>query len=387
MVRSLILQYDGLNEDLPQFFEGAAGTLSRIAAFRFICDCLSWPPPERLSRAVSGEDFSWTELIALAHEYRVSSAVAAGLSEAGVSDLLLKDAAVYFASTATHCRQRSKQIRSQAIDVAQILNAIGVTPLFMKGGAHLSAGLYPDPGMRQMADLDILVPAERIDDCVAVLGRNGITRAGDHIHPRAHHHQPLVRSDYPLPIELHHEVLAYPNEDFLPAGEMRETCTVLVLRGARIAVPSPTCAAIHAIAHAQLTDLDYVYGRFDLRGLLDLALLTHARGDALDWDSVCQRFDDHGKQTALGYQLSCAADLMGLFVQPPSQISKTSQLLYARALYLVERPQLLSLGHRLLRPLILLRKEVSEPDLRRRLAANMADRAWWRRHLRMLMGR
>ena len=124
-----------------------------------------------------------------------------------------------------------------------------------------------------------------------------------------------------------------------------------------------------------------------MRGLLDLVLLACTHGEALDWNRICGRFEDHGKQTALGYHLLCAGDLVGVEVKPPGENPKASQLLYRRALYLVERPKLLSLGFRLVRPLVLLGKELSEPDLRRRLAGNMADRAWWQRHLRMLMGR
>jgi len=222
---------------------------------------------------------------------------------------------------------------------------------------------------------------------VAALERNGITKADDYIHPRAHHHQPLVHPDFPVPIELHHEVMAHPNNGFLTSEEMRETCSTHTFGKARIAVPSPTHAATLAMAHAQLTNFDYIYGRIELRGLLDLALLAHVHGDALDWSGICRRFEDYGKRTALGYQLMSGSDLVNVSVRPPSEISKISQLLYRRALYLVEKPELLSIGFRLLRPTVLLGRELSDSGLRRRLVGNIADRAWWRRHLQMLMGR
>src|SRR5262249_35630046 len=146
---------------------------------------------------------------------------------------------------------------------------------------NLLAGLYPDIGMRQMADLDVLLPAKRVNDCVAKLADHGMTFIGDPVHPRSHHCRAL--SGLPVPIELHHTVLAYPNGEFLRSEEFIASAIELENYGVRMAVPSPVWAVMHNIAHAQLSDHDYVYGRIDLRSLLDLALLSHAHHDKLDW--------------------------------------------------------------------------------------------------------
>src|SRR5262249_5837673 len=154
----------------------------------------------------------------LAHEYRVSSTVACAIRANG-HESLPRGVKAYFDGLANHYRQRNEEIRGEAVKIATIFNEIDVIPVFMKGGANLLAGLYPDIGMRQMADLDILVPAVRINDCVAKLADHGMTLIGDPIHPRSHHCRALTGIGLPLPIELHHTVLAYPNGGFLRSEE------------------------------------------------------------------------------------------------------------------------------------------------------------------------
>jgi hypothetical protein len=356
--------------------------MSRTSAFHFLCECLSCIPDARQPVFNFDDDFSWTIFIALTHEYRVSSMMAGALNRLPSSSSLPNAVRLFFSGIATHHRQRNELVRVEAIEVAQILNGIGVRPLFMKGGAHLLTDLYPDIAMRQVSDLDILVPAERINDCVAALGIEGITQLTDYQHPRAHHHPQLGRTDLPVPIELHHRVLAYPHCDFLPAEEMGSAPLEVAGHGVNASVPTPTIAVIHNIAHAQLSNHDCIYGRLDLRGLLDLALLSNARDGKIDWDQVNSRFVDAGWRQALEYHLQWARRLGAKI--PSSRVSAASKLLCRRAAYQVHKPKLMALSVRALRPFILLRRELSDSGLRRRLMRNAVKLEWWKRHLRMV---
>jgi len=325
---------------------------------------------------------SWATLIALSHEYRVSSALALAVETSSPSDVPA-GVDVLLSSLASHMRRRNERIYKEAIEVAGILNGIGVTPVFMKGGAHLLAGLYPDIAIRQLADLDILVPATRLDDCVAALNERRIEGLTAYLHPRSHHCQPLGRSDLPVPIELHHEVLAYPSSSFLTSEEMQSSAGRLTIRGVHVGVPSPTHAVMHCIAHAQLNDHDHLYGRVDLRGLLDLALLSYHHRNAIDWIQVSRRFSHAGYRLAFGYHVLWARRL-GAEVPAVGRINGFSKLLYRRATFHMRRPKMLSLSVRLIRPLVLLRRELSDQGLRRRLVGNLLNVDWWKRHLRML---
>lgn len=359
--------------------------MSRIAAFRFLCACLGGQPLRRLHELSNKPDFSWSVLLTLAHEYHVASALHPILERNGQTNLLPEAAAVFLSGNASHRRLHNERLREGALEVAGILNQIGVVPLFLKGGAHLLAGLYPDPAMRVMADLDILIPGTKVDQCVAVLQEAGFAHSTDYRHPREHHRPPLVREDLPAPIELHHDVMAHPFGSFLETDEIRRSSRLLPVDGLRIAVPSPSLALVHNIAHAQLSDSNYLFGRIDLRGLLDFALITQTCGGELEWQRIDKRFKAYGKKTALNYHLLCASDLLGVAV--PGHKDAVARFFYRRAVYQVKWPKALDVSVRALRPWTLLRRELSTSSLRRRLLRNMGDRAWWGRHLNLLLGR
>lgn len=370
---------------------GVVKDLSRAAAFQFLCDCLAWPEgavePEALRRIAESKSFRWTSFVAVAYQYRVASAVPFALQKLALRDVLPPGTIDYFDGLAATVRRRNAQVLDQAIELAEILNVIQVTPVLLKGGANLLRGLYPDPAMREMTDLDVLVPADRIDDCAACLRDKGFRPLTDERHPRRHHHPPLGRAGSPLPIELHHRVLAYPYDEFLTADDVYETAIMLDSYDAPIAVPSPTCSVMHNVAHAQLSNHDYLYGRIDLRALVDFALLSRAYRSDIDWSGIGRRFSCRRGGTALNFHLLCARDLLRTQIAGLDGFNAVTRLLYRRARYLAARPALLDLGVRLMRPWLLLRRELSDPALRRRLARNITDRSWWARHLRLLAGR
>jgi hypothetical protein len=364
-------------------FGSITGEMSRLSEFRVLCDCLSKiaTGQEWHEACLENLDFSWATFIGLAHEYRVSSTIACAVRHAHAS--IPTAATAYLNGLTSHFRRRNEEIRNEAIKVATILNDIDVIPIFLKGGAHLLAGLYPDVAMRHMVDLDILVPAMRIEDCVAKLADHGITSTESYIHPRSHHCRPLSSNSLPVSIELHHSVLAYPNGDFLSSEELIASAIELDNYGVRIAVPSPACAVIHNIAHAQLNDHDYVYGRIDLRSLVDLALLSRAHRHKLDWSEISKRFVDSGWRYAWEYTAQWLRRLGGE-IPGLESISTISRSLYLRALYHMRSPKMLSLNVRLLRVCILLGRELSDVGLRRRLAGNLVKADWWKRHLQFL---
>lgn len=357
--------------------------MSRGSAFSFLCDCLSSIPADTQLTPNLLSSADWSAVTSLAHEYRVSAALAWALEKASPKSSLPRGIRSFFASLAARQRQSNERVRDEIVEVGNILNGIGVVPLQLKGGAHLFADLYPDPAIRQMADLDILVLSSRLDESVMAMKKSGLVELSSYQHPRAHHHAALGRDDLVVPIELHHDVLACPHGTFLTSKEMFASSLQVTKHGVRIALPSATHAVIHNIAHAQLNDHDSVYGRIDLRGLLDLALLSNVHAKAIDWDEVYRRFIDARHQTALEYHMHWARRL-GAKVPSRSRMSVTSKLLYRRAAYQVLKPNLTGLSVRLLRPLVLLRRELSDSLLRRRLAGNLLTLEWWRRHLRML---
>lgn len=90
----------------------------------------------------------------------------------------------------------------------------GVPAMLLKGAA-LTETVYPDPALRQMSDLDILVPEDQLDVANRVLGAIGYSRATEVRRPRdtaawmrEHHlHDPaLIDAEERIAVELHRHI-------------------------------------------------------------------------------------------------------------------------------------------------------------------------------------
>ena len=233
--------------------------MSRAVAFNTLLEYLS-----QLVREFQVEQrrgyFSWPEVIALAHEYRVSSALGCTL-RCSCADHAPSEVIKLLRTLSAHQRFRNEQARKAVIEIGIILNDIGIIPVVMKGGAHILTNLYPDPAARQISDLDLLVPASRIDECRKALSAHKFEPLSDYSHPRAHDSPLLSKEGLPTPLELHHQVLSFPHWNFLSPDEIYSSAARMKLSGATFFVPSPMNAVIHCIAHAQMNDHDYLYGR------------------------------------------------------------------------------------------------------------------------------
>jgi len=110
--------------------------------------------------------------------------------------------------------------QSEALTViAQALEAEGIEPVILKGGA-LAHTVYPEPALRPMEDLDILVAPERLEQARQALSRQGFQApAPVNRYQRLSHQLPIAQGkqdDVPIFVELHRTVLnsalgAYPN--------------------------------------------------------------------------------------------------------------------------------------------------------------------------------
>jgi hypothetical protein len=171
----------------------------------------------------------------------------------------------------------------------------GIEPLLLKGAANLTDGLYPDPGMRIVGDLDLLIPAESASAASAILARAGfddIERGPVRRAPRtAHHHLPMQRHrDTGIGIELHHAILALPYERMLDPVRTRQSARAVLFRGRALAIPTPTARVLHNIVHDQLVDGAYGRRSVSLRQLLELALLCRRYRDEIDWHELDRAF-------------------------------------------------------------------------------------------------
>lgn len=192
------------------------------------------------------------------------------------------------------------------------LDAAGLRPLLYKGAALV--GRYPEPGLRPMDDVDIVLPRAQVPDAVAVLERAG-WRRGSHGSPGQAPRRPVVEDpdyDVPmihpqtggLPLELHHDL----HRRWQRTNDLDASC----LWGARSAsslfeqpvwTVSPELEMLALAAHAAKPF--HAFSR--LIWVVDLVVVTEA--SEIAWDEVGQLATRLRCRTALAVGLRLAQRL------------------------------------------------------------------------------
>jgi len=259
----------------------------------------SFSPSERiLASLVSGgsqpgeiRDEQWEELIDLALDHGLGGMLLWSLRQGGYAIQgdsrwqSLVDAA------------RSSGRHSLLIEKARWLAAIsfdqaGIPAIWLKGIA-LSHTHYPEPHLRTMGDLDVLVPKDGLAAAKEALLAQGFRPAGIDFFElggftdQARHHECLLSRTGQVKLELHFRLLVpsihYRMEDSDLNWFWSQTQELSQDRPS-FQVLKPEANLLHLCGHVMLQNQGE---RLDLLHLLDLHLLVTK--SALDWDLIIEQ--------------------------------------------------------------------------------------------------
>jgi len=87
-----------------------------------------------------------------------------------------------FTSYLDHSRRRAARMEREVGPALDALAAAGIQPAVIKG-FHTARAYFAEPGLRRMADVDVLVPPERVRDAEAALRSAGFRPDSDALHP------------------------------------------------------------------------------------------------------------------------------------------------------------------------------------------------------------
>lgn len=189
-----------------------------------------------------------------------------------------------------HCRQAEMRIQV-LLELLALLRKNGIETLLLKGSA-LAYTLYPDPALRPMRDIDLLLRPEDAQRAHDLLKAGGFTQAEAVIPPDHFHLPPLYRQagKTSICIEIHRGLYPncppyYPKVDFNRLFKTGQRFRI----GDGEAVTFADEEMLHYLYqhgfHAPLT-----YEPYKLINAADLIGFTERHCNSLDWEHIEKKF-------------------------------------------------------------------------------------------------
>ncbi|MGS2722099.1 nucleotidyltransferase family protein [Paraglaciecola aestuariivivens] len=193
-------------------------------------------------------------------------------------------------------QKRSLAIKQEVLNVCTLLAPITQDLVLLKGAATLFNGISEPIGSRYMADIDILLPNNKLKLGIQTLSSHHYQFEHDEmtIYTSAFHHAPpAIRPNGPCYIELHRQPLVNSIRHLLDCDEAFNTATTLAL-DSKISVKQlhPTQQVIHCIAHSELQDQRFKEAYLDLRQLVNFYLIVNKFNSQICWKTIEKRFRD-----------------------------------------------------------------------------------------------
>jgi len=199
------------------------------------------------------------------------------------------------------------------------LNAASIPVIVLKG-AYLAQTVYPQLHLRQMRDIDLLIPKDRIIQANKILQSQGYAVSAQYADPfnataeakgtqnQGHHLIPLTRgAGLPL-VELHWTLCgAHEAYGFLLA-EVWQRATPITLWGEPALTLCPEDLLLHLCHHAAY------HHTFDLglRNLIDITRIVANFQDTIDWVALQQTAENWRWQRGVYLTLALTNRLFGL---------------------------------------------------------------------------
>ena len=276
----------------------------------------------------------WPAIIALGNKTLCSPTVSARLSEAGRLGDLPPDVRLFLAEMEERNAVRNTRLLAQLDEAAAVMNALAVQPILLKGTAWLAYAAPQERPARMLADIDLIVPADRFDAMVEQLRGIGYRTESRDIEPGVP--AVLSRPQDAATIDLHSEY-GSPSTLFYCFENLACGAAEVALPGSTVLLPSPVACTAILLLHDQLKGRDYLRGRIDLRHLLDIQSFT-AQFDEARWAELNRLFGSAYARNAMRTQLLTARKLLGMKVPRALTRGVRARLQYGRRMIQLRWP-------------------------------------------------
>ena len=299
--------------------------VGRLDPLRGLLACLRGELPARAD---------WTGIITLANKTLCSPTVAVRLSDAGRLADLPADVRLFLDEMERRNAERNCRLLVQLDEAAAVMNAQGVSPILLKGTAWLAQSPPQQRSARMLADVDLMVEADRFGAAIEQLRSIGYRLETPDLPPGVP--AVLSRPQDAATIDLHSEY-GSPSTLFYRHADLASAAREVKLPGSTVLLPSPVACTAILLLHDQLKGRDYLRGRIDLRHLLDMQSYTVQFGER-DWRELDRLFSSAYARNAMRTQLLTARKLLGM--EAPRAVTRgvRARLQYGRRLIQLRWP-------------------------------------------------
>lgn len=190
-----------------------------------------------------------------------------------------------------HSMLRAQAIKDDAAAVVRTLGDAGIQPLALKG-LHLAFGLYEEPGVRPMNDIDLLVRRDQLNAASEVLRTvgYGVSSAigADMDYDDLHHVRPVLKMGS-VPVELHHALEPRDAPYSTDLGGVWHRSSTITVHGVDLLAMALDDLLLHLCTHAAYNH------RFDIGLLALFDIATVLRHPNLDWIRFVETANTDGR--------------------------------------------------------------------------------------------
>jgi len=276
--------------------------------FELLCTFLATKGGSRSVSCTESEirNINWERIFQLADECLVLPALYLGLRRKGYLKFLDIEARDFLETIYELNGKRNQKLKEEALSVIHILNSQGIQPVLLKGIAGLLTGLYEDDGERIIGDIDLLVDQSELAKVVELLLNHGYRCGSVEVCEQVSEgaffmHELMMVTESNFAIDLHVRPTGPSGKKaFISAEEAREGAEIIEVEGARALLPSPFFRFMHNFYHAQHLDHSfYIYGRINLRQLIDWVKLWQQHGSEFNYSEIDNKISLHRKTNSL----------------------------------------------------------------------------------------
>ncbi len=293
-----------------------------------ICEALENPVRARSIASIANASF-------------VSGSLWVRLNEYGLADRLSADVRDYLQAFYALNEDRNTHILRQFRESVAALNHFGISPMPLKGTAHLVDGLYDPPACRFLSDIDLLVPQDRAADAAAALEALGYRYAEISYDLSDHHHlAPMVRTLDDVAIEIHTSPVSARKGAAAILGDIRERAVPACQDGLNWLRVSAMDSVMLVFLHNEVMDYNIVRHVLNLRGFLDWHRLCQDREHEIDWQEIQQRIELAGHGAAYRRFRYFYSNLSGLRLSGDEPVSWHDRIRFALCRAVIRWPNL-----------------------------------------------